>query len=56
VAGCARARAQEFKAQTIDTPGVIERVLRLFHGSRELILFHESGVDSAFGSQSCNGF
>jgi hypothetical protein len=38
VAGCARARAQEFKAQTIDTPGVIERVSRLFHGSRDLIL------------------
>jgi hypothetical protein len=29
---------KEFKAQTIDTPGVIDRVLQLFHGHRELIL------------------
>ena len=29
---------KEFKAQSIDTPGVIDRVLQLFHGHRELIL------------------
>ena len=29
---------KEFKAQSIDTPGVIERVLQLFHGHRMLIL------------------
>ena len=29
---------KEFKAQSIDTPGVIERVLHLFNGHRELIL------------------
>lgn len=29
---------KEFKAQSIDTPGVIDRVLSLFHGHRELIL------------------
>ena len=29
---------KEFKAQSIDTPGVIDRVLNLFHGHRELIL------------------
>ena len=29
---------KEFKAQSIDTPGVIERVLQLFHGHRQLIL------------------
>jgi paired amphipathic helix protein Sin3a len=29
---------KEFKAQAIDTPGVIERVLQLFHGNRELFL------------------
>lgn len=29
---------KEFKAQSIDTPGVIDRVLALFHGHRELIL------------------
>jgi hypothetical protein len=29
---------KEFKAQSIDTPGVIDRVLNLFFGHRELIL------------------
>ena len=29
---------KDFKAQRIDTPGVIDRVLQLFHGQRELIL------------------
>ena len=29
---------KEFKAQSIDTPGVIDRVLELFRGNRELIL------------------
>ena len=29
---------KEFKAQSIDTPGVIDRVLHLFNGHRELIL------------------
>ena len=29
---------KEFKAQSIDTPGVIDRVLQLFNGHRELIL------------------
>ena len=29
---------KEFKNQSIDTPGVIDRVLQLFHGHRELIL------------------
>ena len=29
---------KEFKAQSIDTPGVIERVLQLFNGHRMLIL------------------
>ena len=29
---------KEFKAQSIDTPGVIDRVLQLFHGHRMLIL------------------
>ena len=29
---------KEFKAQSIDTPDVIDRVLQLFHGHRELIL------------------
>ena len=29
---------KEFKAQAIDTPGVISRVLQLFHGNRQLIL------------------
>ena len=29
---------KEFKAQSIDAPGVIDRVLQLFHGHRELIL------------------
>merc|ERR1719424_280357 len=29
---------REFKAQSIDTPGVIEKVLQLFHGHRMLIL------------------
>lgn len=29
---------KEFKAQSIDTPGVIDRVLQLFQGHRELIL------------------
>jgi len=29
---------KEFKAQSIDTPGVIERVIKLFQGHRELIL------------------
>jgi paired amphipathic helix protein Sin3a len=29
---------KEYRAQSIDTPGVIDRVLQLFHGRRELIL------------------
>merc|ERR1719473_2690572 len=29
---------KEFKARSIDTPGVIERVLHLFHGDRSLLL------------------
>ena len=29
---------KEFKKQSIDTPGVIDRVLQLFQGHRELIL------------------
>ena len=29
---------KKFKAQSIDTPGVIDRVLNLFFGHRELIL------------------
>jgi len=29
---------KEFKAQSIDTPGVIDRVLNLFSGHSELIL------------------
>ena len=29
---------KEFKAQSIDTPGVIDRVLNLFFGHREHIL------------------
>ena len=29
---------QEYKAKSIDIPGVIERVLHLFNGNRELIL------------------